>query len=762
MIARYWPFRQPRNWRPQARWRWLEWSLAIVVFWFLSILIVAYPSFFPSVELWRGLNEGDLAPMDIIAPRDAQFVSQIRTEEQRQLAAAAVPPIYDAPDPEIARIQADRARQIFAFIEDIRRDNHASNEQKSADLALISDLSLAAETRQSLLVLSPERWSQVQLQIVSVLERVMRDSIREEDLPLIHRERVPLAVSLTFSAAEAAIIVDVATDLVRFNTRQNPERTAELRQSAQDAVEPVTRSFISGERIVSAQERIDALQLEALRALGLTQLPENRWQMVAQVALASALFLSLCTLYLWRWPRARLRAEGPRFFAILVAMTLFLLAARILAEGDRIYAFPAAAIALIFVGLMGIEGAILSALGLSLLLTLIAGGSLEVGVMFLAGGLTGAAYLRRTARISEYFVVGIIIALVHIATLTLFNFARGVEQILFYSALGGILSSFLALGGLYTLTLVFNLPTSFKLSELARPSQPLLQRLLREAPGTYTHSLQVANLAEQAAQSIGADAELVHVASLYHDIGKVFNPAFFIENQADMGNPHDSLDDPYRSADILIDHVREGDRLAKEERLPQRIRDFIREHHGTMLSDFFYQRAREQRAGEEVEVAAFRYPGPRPRSRETALLMLADSSEAATRARNPQSRAEVAKIVQQIFQVRCDEGELDDSPLTLKELRIVREVFVDMLQATFHPRIEYPPASDAEAVPETSDDEGEGVAPVTTPPDSQLPAAPLPTAAPDETSPEDEETPLAEVPPLRRRPPGEPKAEGLS
>ena len=737
-----------RNGQLSAKWHLARMLFVALVFWLTSTAIVAYPAIAPGSAALTELREGDLAPIDIIAPRDSQFVSQLRTQEQRQSAAAAVQPIYDAPDPEVARIQTARARQIFAYVEDIRRDPYASAEQKIADLEQIGDLSLASETRIGLLALEPERWLQAQLQIVSVLERVMRDSIREEDLPLIRRERVPLAVSLTFSADEADVIVDIAADLVRFNTRKNPELTEEVRNTAAAAVDPVTRSFISGERIVSAQQRIDALQLEALRELGLTQLQENRWQTVAQAALASALVLLLGAVYLWRWPRSRFRKDWLLLASLLGAIFLFLLLARFLVGGERIYAYPAAAIALIFVGLVGMEGIFLSMLPLSLLLTLMVGGSLEIGVMLLAGGLAGALYLRRSARFSEYFLASLLIAAVNITVLTLFNLTLGADSALdewtiFLASLNGMLSIFVALAALYAVTMLFNQPTSFKLIELARPNQPLLQRLLREAPGTYTHTLQVANLAEQAAQAIGADAELTHVASLYHDIGKVLNPAFYIENQAEMGNPHDALADPYRSADILIDHVREGEKLAKVEHLPSRIRDFIREHHGTTLNDYFYQRACEQFHGQEVEVAAFRYPGPRPRSRETAILMLADSSEAATRARSPRTRQEVAEIVQQIFHARRDEGQLDEAPLTLKELRQVEDIFVDMLQATFHPRIDYPQRADRDA---DRDEEVEAAPMLEDTVVSPAALVPEPPAPPEE----DDEAPLAEVPPLRR------------
>ncbi|MCY3835714.1 MAG: HD domain-containing protein [Anaerolineaceae bacterium] len=722
---------------------WLKAALVAGLFWLISILIVAYPAIVPGFDHLAELSEGDLAPRDIVAPRDSQFVSQIRTEEQRQAAADAVQPIYDAPDPEIARIQTARAQKIFAFIEDLRQDSYASLEQKIADLQTISDLSLSDETSIGLLALEPERWAQVQLQIVSVLEWVMRDSIREMDLPLIQRERVPLAVSLTFSAEEAAIIVDIASDLVRFNTRENSELTEEMRHAAAADIAPVTRSFISGERIVSAQQRVDALQWEALNELGLTQLQDTRWQVILQAALASAFVVFLAAVYLWRWPGTQLRENGSLLVALVGTILLFTLVARFVAGEGRLFAFPTAAIALVFVGILGMEGVFLSLLPLALLLTIMTQGSIVIGVMFLAGGLAGAFYLRRSARLSEYFLVSIVIAAVNVIVLGMFQISLGEgllsERTLIFAGLNGILAAFVALASLYLLTTVFNQPTSLKLIELARPNHPLLQRLLREAPGTYTHSLQVANLAEQAAQAIGADAELTHVASMYHDIGKVLHPSFYIENQAEMGNPHDALADPFRSADILIDHVREGEKLAREAHLPARFRDFILEHHGTTLNEYFYRRACEQHSVAEVEEAAFRYPGPRPRSRETAILMLADSCEAATRARNPHSRQEVTAIVQEIFQARRDDRQLDRSPLTLRELRQIEEIFVDMLQAIFHPRIDYRPSQ-----PEEQEEESAAVPEVIVP----TPAAEGAEAV--NGMEEEEDAPLAEVPPLRR------------
>jgi putative nucleotidyltransferase with HDIG domain len=254
----------------------------------------------------------------------------------------------------------------------------------------------------------------------------------------------------------------------------------------------------------------------------------------------------------------------------------------------------------------------------------------------------------------------------------------------------GMLSAGLGVVGLYLGASLLNLPNGIKLIELSQPGRPLLQRLLREAPGTYQHSLQVANLAELAAARIGANSALVRVGALYHDIGKLAAPLFFVENQAEGVNPHEQLS-PLDSARIIIGHVTEGEKLGRKHHLPTVLIDYILQHHGTTRVMYFYCKAVEQ-AGEEgkVNVAAFTYPGPRPQSREAAVLMLADASESIIRSKRTRDKDEIANTVQEIIQSRLNGGQLDDSGLTVSDLKVIQEVFVSSLQGVFHPRINYP------------------------------------------------------------------------
>ncbi len=319
------------------------------------------------------------------------------------------------------------------------------------------------------------------------------------------------------------------------------------------------------------------------------------------------------------------------------------------------------------------------------------------------------------------------------------------------SAINGLLSAAVALAGLYVISNVLNIPTSLKIAELMQPNHPLLQRLLREAPGTYQHSLQVANLAELGAQRVNANASLLRVAAMYHDVGKILNPHFFVENQADGVNPHDTLDDPLQSARIILGHVTEGVRLARQYRLPNRIREFIAEHHGTTRVAYFYRQAekRAENASEPVDDGPFTYPGPRPRSRETAILMLADGCESSVRARRPQSKEDIQEAVDHIFETRLRSGQLDESNLTLNDLRLLRDTFLTALQGMFHPRIAYPGTpsqlqglpSDSDATPPERDsqktaetDANAAVAEdngVETPDKAKKPATPAPKTATD-------------------------------
>jgi hypothetical protein len=260
------------------------------------------------------------------------------------------------------------------------------------------------------------------------------------------------------------------------------------------------------------------------------------------------------------------------------------------------------------------------------------------------------------------------------------------------AAFNGAASASLALLLQYLFAQQLGLVTPLQLLEVSRPDHPLLQFFLRSAPGTYQHSLQVSNLAEQAAEAIGADQLLVRVGALYHDCGKAMNPQFFIENQLpDAINTHDNMD-PLDAARTVILHVTDGLALARKHRLPSRIQDFISEHHGTLATRYQYNRAVEAAGGDpsKVDLNLFRYPGPSPQSRETAILMLADGTEARARAERPVDEAGLRALIHRVVDHCQQDGQLDATRLTLRDLHLITESFTSTLRGTYHSRIQYP------------------------------------------------------------------------
>lgn len=723
---------------------------ASAAFLLLATVIVAFEHIFIGQSVIDGLQVGTVATEDIHAPETRTYVSQVLTDQRRADASAAVRPVYNPPDLSVVRTQTRLAGQILDFIDNVRHDNFATVEQQANDLRKITALTLDDDIIQQILALEDEIWQDFRNEVVRLLEQVMQESLRDVDLQAT-RDRLAVQTSLRFDEVQVAAIVAIVEDLVRPNTSENIEATERARQEAIANVPDEPRNFQRGQIVIRAGAQIGALEYEALERLGLLQPPDRRWQEIGRSLIMVVIVATMMGLYLGRFNPSLLYSE-PRMLVLLAVIFLLLLAGIRFASGNEIYLFPASILALLYVAIISSHVALMGVVGLALLAGVMVDNSLEVATVIITSGTVAALTLRRPERLNSYFVTGLLVALIEMTVAAVFHLVMpdGVSTVelpvlMLYGVLNGILTAATSVVGLYLIGLVFNLPTALKLIELSQPNQPLLQRLLREAPGTYQHSLQVANLSEQAANAIGANAVIAHVAALYHDIGKVLNPAFFTENQRDTGNPHDTLNDPYRSADIIISHVTEGDAMARQYRLPKRLRDFIKEHHGTTQVYVFYRQAVAIMGDNEsaVDIKDFTYPGPRPQSRETAILMLADSCEATIRSMQPGSKQEIEEAVERVIDNKRREGQLDDSGLTLNDLSIIKRIFVDMLKATFHPRINY-----SEAVARAR---GTIPSPLSTPaPVTTTRTAPVTTAR---TSKPDDKVPTEQrIPPVKSRP----------
>jgi putative nucleotidyltransferase with HDIG domain len=642
------------------------------------------------------LQVGVVATQDIQAPRAITYQSSLLTDEQRDTVARALPPVYTSPDTSIARKQLERLRAAIAFISSVRADTYSTTDQKISDLSALEDIQMNQDLAQRILALPEQRWQAVQQEAIVVLEQIMRTTIRDDRLAEARRS-LPAMVSLSLTEDQAAIVASLVEAFVVPNSFYSPELTEAARQQARQSVSPVTRSFITGETIVQRGSVITAEDLEALQALGLVQ-PQYSWKEVVSMACLVFLVIIFVILYLRRNPVLLQDTRGLTLMVIL--FLVWLVSARLVIPGHTLlpYIFPVAAYGMLVAVLFSNEIALITSLALAVLVAYGLPFSLEIAMYYAIGSFFGILTLGRARRVMSFFLSGAAVAVGGALIAIVYRLPEPTTDLVgIISISGGALLNGFSSAGLTILLQFFmaqflGMTTALQLMEISRPDHPLLQYLLRNAPGTYQHSLQVANLAEQAAEHIGADTLLTRVGALYHDVGKAKTPVFYIENQV-LGNenPHNDLA-PEASAHMIVQHVLDGITLAKKYHLPRRIQDFILEHHGLMITRYQYANALKAAGGDEskIDIEQFRYPGPKPRSRETAILMLADGCEARVRADRPKDEAELRKIIQEVFDNRIAQGQLDDTNLTLNDLSELAESFSTTLRGIYHPRIEYP------------------------------------------------------------------------
>ena len=646
------------------------------------------------------LSVGDVAPQDLRAPHNIQYPSNVLTEAARADAERAVAPVYLPPDPAVARAQSDALASILTSIASIRADPETTFEQKKTGLFAIKGLALLSGSQDVLLVLTDTRWVLVQAETFRVLEQALQNPVRTEDLDSA-RQNLPSLVSLSLTEKEASLVVEIISPLVVANSFYSPEMTDAARQAARASVQPVIQSFISGQTIVTRGAIITPAVLEALTALGLVQ-PENasfNYLGAAALVVVSALFTALY------FSRRKLVAISDLRGLILLALLflVFLIGVRVSNPNRTVvpYLFPVPAFALLVSALFGMEPGLVFGLLMSLLAAYGMPDALGLLPYYTLSSLCGVLALGQARRVGQFMYAAIAIAGAGAALVAAYRLPFtdmdwvGLATLVGAAFFAGVASASIALPLQYLLAQFLGMTTALQLLEISRPDSPLLNYFLQRAPGTYQHSLQVANLAEQAAERIHADTLLVRVGSLFHDVGKSTNPLFFVENQPP--NQIDSHEDlvPEISAETIIRHVLDGLELARKYHLPLRLYDFIAEHHGTLVTRYQYNRAVQVAAGDvsKVDESRFRYPGPSPRSKETALLMFADGVEACARAERPHNDDEMRTLVRNVIE-RCQkDGQLDNTPISHHDLASITESFIGTLRVTYHPRLEYPQES---------------------------------------------------------------------
>lgn len=679
----------------------------------------ARPAYYP-------LEIGDVAPQDIQAPHALSYISDVLTEQARADAVLRVSPIYLPADPAIARQQIELMRSTLNYITTVRADSYATLEQKLSDLSALEHIDLSREEAERILGMNDTRWETVQQEALSVLEQVMRNTIRDSQVRDFQRG-IPTLISFTLPQDQALTVATLVTPFVVPNSLYSPDLTEAAQIEAREAVEPVTRTYVSGETIVRRGQIITPAVREALEQFGLIETPSNLRDMLGTVALIAVIF-GFTGMFFVRQKMAV--TDNIRGLALLaLAFLVFLYFARLVIPNRTVlpYLFPLPAYGLTVASLFNIELGLVLSLVLSILTAYGLPNSLDLTIYYAISSLFGILILGKGLRIGAFFWSGVGIGAAGSAVVLAYRLPDtftdlvGIATLTGAAFFTGLASASLTLILQFLIAQILGMATALQLLEISRPDHPLQQFLLQNAPGSYQHSLQVAIMAEQAAEKIGADALLVRVGAIYHDAGKALNPLFFIENQVPGNlNPHDDLD-PEVSAQTIIRHVTDSVQLGRKHRLPSRIIDFMREHHGTLITRYQYVKALEAAGGDpsQVNIDNFRYPGPRPQSRETALLMLADGCQARARADLPQTLDEIRDIIRGVIQFCQQEGQLDDTNLTLRDLNLITESFTKTLQNTYHPRIRYPDfrahgqqqvpalnppaeAIDAEVIPESS------------------------------------------------------------
>jgi len=661
------------------------------------------------------LEVGTVADRTIIAPRSTTYTDTTATQEAREEAQQRIPDQYDAV-PEAPRLVEQTINDVFDAAIEARAAPAPLADEPAPEAVEEPDPEVVARRLrdQIEIALAPETITLLAESSESTLERLRRDAqalaARRMQEP-IHDNTNDLqgaraavrgdAQALPLTPQYQDMVGDIAATALRPNRRYDEQQTATERNRAAAAVEPVRRQIQADDIIVAAGETVTQRHIDIARALGLMTSRIDYTQ-----ALALLLMLALLVVALGAWV-ARFAPDVWRSHRQM----LLLCAALVVAAGGfrlslqwHVYGALTLGIstmlAMIVAMLLGTRLAIVFSTAVGLLAGVVATGSDARLVIATILCSAFAAYAIASAGARSLTIaraaglVGMANAVMFTIASEVFALSLSLNQII-ASVLAGVISASIAVVAVMALERIVGVVTNLRLLELANPNEPVLHRLLTEAPGSYQSSVMVANLAEPAAEQIGANALLVRTAAMYHDIGKLKRPYFFIENQFGNENPHEKLK-PHLSALTLMAHARDGWELAREIGLPRQIADMVRQHHGTSLASYPYHLAVQQEGEDQVNEADYRYPGPKPQTREAGLLMLADAVEAAARTLVNPTLDQIEELVERIIRGKMEDGQLDESPLTFSDLRAIRKSFVNTLHGMFHQRLRYPDQEDEE------------------------------------------------------------------
>ena len=660
------------------------------------------------------LEVGMVPTSTIAATKDV--VDEVSTMQKRDEAAAQVMPTYRYQEGVTAPVMADfdqifnqprAVRQYAAMLPDASSTRVYSREELQYAHDLLSTISLTDYQITSLMRCSQEELEEAYTLLYAALQSTMQGHVTQgQEYTAVYniRQIVNYRVSIPLGQN---VVPTVLASCIQANMLIDQEATDAARDAAWEAVEPVV--FKQGQNIVVRGEgRITENQLAMLDSLGLLSDSEADMTIYLGAALLVTLVMVAMLLLLGIERHAHVLEDSSRLM-LMFAVLIISLTVSLLARLVNAYLAPTVLCALLATALLGLTPGIVCNMALTLLVAaLAAGGSEEYAekfaILIVSGLLSGtAAALMMSRKASRLWVLFSGLTACAVDFLTFMALGLMTNSVL-SNALGQAswhvgacaAGTLLCIALQPLLEMIFNLPTPMKLMELSNPNQPLLRRLLLEAPGTYHHSTIVSSLAEAAAEAIGANPLLARVGGYYHDIGKLKRPSYFTENQLGGVNAHEHTD-PYVSAAIITSHTRDGVALAKAYRLPLAVQNIIAQHHGNTPVMFFYHKALQMANGNPVDINSFRYDGHPPKTKEGAIVMLCDTIEAAVRTLKNPTMEGVDEFIVKLVRGKLEDGQLNDCPLTLRDISRICAAATQVLMGVFHERIEYPDMDEIKA-----------------------------------------------------------------
>jgi hypothetical protein len=673
---------------------------AAILFLFLLTLIMSV-NFFPNKT---NPQVGQVSPRTFYADESIVFEDKNKTIEQRRLAAEKVEKVF-AKDPQVSiGVQQDISEQAGALGE-VQEDDSLDRAAKVDRLNEILPFTLAAQDLEKLAESTPGYTQQIESSLKGIIAASMEegDGITQDNLAEAKRNIAGQISRMSLPGHYENYSTGLIDLYLRPNAFIDYEMTRQKQEEAMELIVPTMITVKESEKIIGEGEIVTEEHMAKLQALGITR-AKLPWTSVVGVFLLTVLLTVVVLFYLFQQNREIYDHPGHIYLLGIIVIVVLAVGKAIIAInvnqwpefGAQFgYMVPLAAAGMLIAILLDSRLAVLVVAIMGFMLAIMTDNQLRFGLVGLIGGITGVYSVSKLSQRGDLVRAGFYTSGANVVAIFVVGLVTGTPLGLLIStslALGitsGILSSILTNGSLPFLEHTFQITSPVRLLELSHPNNVLLKRLLTEAPGTYHHSIIVGNLAESAADAVGGESLLVRVGAYYHDIGKIKRPYFFIENQMTSDNPHDKIA-PSLSTLILTSHVKDGVELAREHRLPQGIIDIIEQHHGSGLVSYFYHKALESDRTETVTEEEFRYEGPKPQTKEAALVMLADSVEAAVRSLQNRTAGRVEGLVRKIIKDKLNDGQLDECDLTLKDLDIIATAFVRVLTGIFHSRIEYP------------------------------------------------------------------------